>query len=289
MRTRRSLLTVALLLVSRTAFAFTGFMLWNPPTKTVSTGSTFTMQIQVQARTEIISETDGLVSFDPTKVQVVSIDPSPAAAAGFTQVWSTAFDNTAGTLNCSIGVPLGNPGITISTFFNLCTVTFTAAGTPSSSSLTFTLSLPRQSNIYTTDASSVCTGGSGSASCVANGTLIVAAPTATPAASNTPTPANTNTPAPTGTPTNTVVPSVTNTPATTPTAISANDCCACGPVTSTCANGISCPTTFCNVIHNAMCQHDGTCMNFTPTPTPGSIPCTNTNQCPAGSACVPAS
>lgn len=98
---------------------------------------------------------------------------------------------------------------------------------------------------------------------------------------------NTNTPTPT-------VGTFTPTPVLTrtPTPIANTSCCQCGLIGPFCQQGGSCPNdpNFTCVVHpNSMCGPSGSCIDFTPTPTPGAQGCTDSSQCPAGDACVPAS
>lgn len=84
-----------------------------------------------------------------------------------------------------------------------------------------------------------------------SGTSEICPPDVNPACTTTPTPTLTSTP--TNTPTQTTTP-----------APGANDCCACGPFCSAPVSG-SCGV--CGTVFNAVCDDDGSCTTFTPTPT----------------------
>jgi hypothetical protein len=177
----------------------------SPATKAVQLGAEFSVDVAIIAGSGQVNAADVHLQFDPT---YLAITRAPAAGLFLTSVAKYAYDNAAGTF--SFGAYRTN-GSTSGTF-TLCTVYLRGLSpTPS------TLITHAQNPLVVSPASVVY------AVNAQNGTVVIAAPTATPTNTLAPslTPTSTSTPLPTATGSATATPTPGATATPLPTEVSA--------------------------------------------------------------------
>lgn len=98
-----SLLLVLLTSFPKLAFGAGASLLFNPQEKNVGRGTQFDINIDIDTAGESVGGAGAKVSFDPTKVNIISITPGTV----FTDYPAATFDNTTGKLNVSgiVGSP----------------------------------------------------------------------------------------------------------------------------------------------------------------------------------------
>ena len=103
-----------------------------PSSVTVQTGDTFTLEIWVYPHGQEVDVVDADMTFDPDKLEVLSITGDPSALP--IELYS-AFDNVNGTLTHSRGILVDTPP---STDFRLCSIEFKAKAATDETPLAFT-------------------------------------------------------------------------------------------------------------------------------------------------------
>jgi hypothetical protein len=103
-----------------------------PSPVTVVAGDIFTLEVWVYPHGQQVDVVDADMTFDPDKLEVLSITGDPSA---LTEELYSAFDNGAGTLTHSRGILVGTPP---STDFRLCAIEFSAKAATEQTPLTFT-------------------------------------------------------------------------------------------------------------------------------------------------------
>ena len=137
----------------------------SPSTSNATVGQNFMVTIQVQSGVQLVDGAAAYLNFDPTILQVVSIQ----AGSSLPVPIQSQFNNTLGTLDFAAGTFSSFPSGT----FTLAVVTFSPTTTTAGTTLAFNLTPPRQSDV-TFGGHSVLT------TLPQSGTVIVTAPTATP-------------------------------------------------------------------------------------------------------------
>ena len=172
-----------------------------PPTKSVSVGEIFTLDIQIAAGEQAVDIVDAYLSFDRNYLRVVDASGNETSSiiAGNTLplVLQNSADNSIGRITYSAGKQLGSPSP--SGTFVLATIRLKAiAETP-----------PEGTAITFLDGTDVFYQGNSVLGNLVNGNVVITStPTAT--ATSTPTSTPTNTPTPTTTPTSTPTPTFTH-------------------------------------------------------------------------------
>jgi hypothetical protein len=125
-------LVLTLGMVSGVSAAGTAGMVIEPTPQTASVCQNFTVNITVTISGGAgVNSAGAHLDFDTTYLEVVSITPG----AALTNVLTSAYNNTAGTIDYDAGIPMGSPGVT--TDFVLATVKFHALATTGGTPLTF--------------------------------------------------------------------------------------------------------------------------------------------------------
>ncbi len=114
--------TVVFTYLGTFAFAEAATLSLSPSTGVYTSGSTFSVKVMVNTGGQSVNAADGVVSFNPKELSVVSINRS----SSIFNLWvaEPSFSNSAGTISFSGGSPAGFTGQTGS----IMTVTFRAAG-----------------------------------------------------------------------------------------------------------------------------------------------------------------
>lgn len=115
-----------LLFLFSTASALAATLSVSPGTGVYSTGSTFTVRVNVNSSGASINAAEGTLKFNPAELSVVSVSRS----SSIFNLWvaEPAFSNSAGTVSFSGGSPAGYTGSN----GNIMTVTFRAKGSGAS-------------------------------------------------------------------------------------------------------------------------------------------------------------
>lgn len=180
----------------------------NPPNRVAALGSTFTLDIVVNAGAQSLDLAQAYINFDPTYLVVVDGAGNPAGAiqpqtAVLNNVSLNSVDNALGQINYAAGADSPVSGL-----FAIATIRFRALNPTWGTTVTFSLSPGRQSDVRLGGVSVL-------AYTTNSGVIIAAVGTATPTYTATPTASPTATP--TATPTFTTVVGPTATPTATAT------------------------------------------------------------------------
>jgi hypothetical protein len=102
------LIIIALCFLATTSLASAASLQMSPATGVYTTGSTFSVRVVVNTNGKPINAADGVLSFNPKELSVVSV----SRASSIFNLWTTepTFSNGAGTVSFSGGTPTGYSG-----------------------------------------------------------------------------------------------------------------------------------------------------------------------------------